>query len=504
MPVDLFGFSIGRSKLNQPVDVTSTTTNYPSFVVPTAEEGASYIDAGGFYGAYLDLDGAIKTESQAVAKYREMALHPEIESAVEDICNEAIVYSDLGHSVNLMLDNNDSFSDSIKQKIYDEFDEVLRMLDFDNRGYEMFRRWYIDGKGYYHIIIDDKNPKKGIQELRAIDARKIRKMVELKKGTDAKTKTKVVKGTSEFYVYREKETDQTGIKIAPESICYFHSGLYDANSGRVLSYLNKAIKPLNQLRMVEDALVIYRLSRAPERRIFYIDVGSLPKNKAEQYVKQLMNRYRNKLVYDANTGEIRDDKKFMSMLEDYWLPRREGGKGTEIDTLSGGENLGEMDDVEYFQKKLYRALNIPMTRLEADNGFNMGRASEISRDELKFSKFIARLRNKFNYLFLRLLRTQCILKGIMSEEEWKKISGDIRFDYVSDSHFAELKEYEIVNERMSVLRDVQEYVGQYYSLEYVRKHILRQTDEEIMEMDKQIQKEREAGLIPDKNSMGGF
>ena len=361
-----------------------------SFVPPLLDD-AGYVDAGGYFGAYLDLDGSLKTEQEFIAKYREMSLHPEVESAIEDICNEAIVSVDEKKSVELILDQVTT-SDNIKQLMHEEYEQILRLLDFGNRGYEIFRRWFIDGKGYYHIVIDKTNPKKGIVELRPIDAMKIKKMVEVQKDTDDKTGTKYVKSVKEFYTYREKPTDQTGLQLSPEAICYYHSGLFDPLSNRAISYLHKAIKPLNQLRMIEDAVVIYRISRAPERRIFYIDVGSLPKNKAEAYVRDLMNRYRTKLTYDASTGEIRDEKKHMSMLEDYWLPRREGGKGTQIETLDGGQNLGEMEDVEYFLKKLYKALSIPQSRMEAENGFNMGRSSEITRDELKFYKYVQRLR----------------------------------------------------------------------------------------------------------------
>ena len=500
MPIDIFGFSIGRTKPSPNIDPSLDAKEVKSFVPPLLDD-ASYVDAGGYFGAYLDLDGTLKTEQEFIAKYREMSLHPECESAIEDICNEAIVFDEERKSVELILDQVDS-SDLIKNKMQEEYAQILRLLDFGNRGYEIFRRWFIDGKGYYHILIDKANPKKGIVELRPIDALKMKKIVEVEKETDKKTGTKIVKGVKEFYTYREKPTDQTGLKLSPESICYYHSGLFDPLSNRAISYLHKAIKPLNQLRMIEDAVVIYRISRAPERRIFYVDVGSLPKNKAEAYVRDLMNRYRTKLTYDASTGEIRDQKKHMSMLEDYWLPRREGGKGTEIQTLDGGQNLGEMEDVEYFLKKLYKALSIPQSRMEAENGFNMGRSSEITRDELKFYKYIQRLRTKFNSLFMHLLKTQCILKGIFKEEDWYKIEQDIRFEYVTDSYFTELKEYEILKERLDTLDTVQQHIGDYYSREWVRKNILQQTDKDIKRQDKAIQKERELGLI--KDDTGGF
>ena len=425
-----------------------------------------------------------------------MSLYPEVESAIEDICNESIVYDDNSKSIELFLDKVD-LSDNIKEKITEEFNDVYRLLEFNQRGYEIFRKWYIDGRLYYHIIVDDKKLKEGVKEVRYIDPQKIKKIIETETETNDQG-VKIVKKIDEYFTYFEDETVKEGIRIAPEAICYITSGLYDASEQRVISYLHKAIKPLNQLRMIEDAVVIYRISRAPERRIFYIDVGNLPKTKAEQYVRSLMQKYRNKLVYDASTGEIKDDKKHMSMLEDFWLPRREGGKGTEISTLDGGQNLGEMEDVEYFQKKTYQSLNIPLTRMESENEFSMGRATEITRDELKFQRFVDRLRNKFNGLFLHLLKTQCLLKGIMSEDEWDEIQSDINFEYVSDNHFSELKEYEIISERMNILGDVNEYIGQYFSVEWVRKHILRQTDEDIKEMDKQISAEREAGIITDE------
>jgi len=502
MPIDFFGFSIGRKQ--QPpspnLDPSLDVKEVKSFVPPLLDD-AGYVDAGGYFGAYLDLDGSLKTEAEFIAKYREMSLHPEVESAIEDVCNEAIVLDDERKPVELILDQV-NVSDGIKKKMQEEYDQILRLLDFENRGYEIFRRWFIDGKSYYHIIIDKTNPKKGIVELRPVDSLKIKKMVEVQKETDQKTGTKYVKGVKEFYTYRENPTDQTGLKLSPESICYYHSGLFDPLSNRAISYLHKAIKPLNQLRMIEDAVVIYRISRAPERRIFYIDVGSLPKNKAEAYVRDLMNRYRTKLTYDASTGEVRDEKKHMSMLEDYWLPRREGGKGTQIETLDGGQNLGEMEDVEYFLKKLYKALSIPQSRMEAENGFNMGRSSEITRDELKFHKYIQRLRTKFNSVFVSLLKTQCILKGLMKEEDWWKVEQDLKFEYVTDNYFTELKEHEILSERLDILQSIQEHIGDYYSREWVRRNILQQTEKDMKRQDKQIQKERELGLI--KDDSGGF
>ena len=505
MPIDLFGFSVGRTKrnnVNSMVSPEAAQANVPSFVMPEVDD-AYAVDAGGYLGYGIDLDGSLRSDSQYVLKYRDMAMQPELEKAVEDICNEAIVFDEQRYPVEIVLDHV-NLADNVKDSIRKEFKNILRLLDFNNRGYEIFRRWYIDGKGYYHMIVDPKNTKKGILEMRPVDAAKIKKVAEVIKDKDPKTGAAVVKGVKEKYVYRDKPNESTALEIAPEAICYYPSGLYDASRSRAISYLHKAIKPLNQLRMVEDATVIYRLSRAPERRIFYVDVGNLPKTKAEQYVRDLMNRYRNKLTYDASTGEMKDDRKFMSMLEDYWLPRREGGKGTEITTLDGGQNLGEMDDVLYFEKKLYKALDVPLSRIETDTGFNMGRASEINRDELNFQKFIGRLQNKFSMLFMNSLRVQVILKGIMSEEEFYKINQDVRFDYVSDSFFEESKEYEIIKERLDVLREMTEYIGDYYSRDYVRRAILRQTDADIKQQDKQIDIEREKGLLPEKNGDGGF
>ena len=491
MPIELFGFKLGKKQGKK----STQPEKLESFVAPDRDEGATYVDGGGYFSAFIDFDAEAKTDIEFISKYREMALYPEVESAVEDICNESIVYDDNSRSIELLLDKVD-LSDNIKDKIQEEFDSVYRLLEFNNRGYEIFRKWYIDGRLYYHVIVEDKKEKQGIKEVRYIDPQKIKKIIETETETNEQG-VKIVKEIDEYFTYFEDDTVKEGIRIAPEAICYVTSGLYDSSNQRVISYLHKAIKPLNQLRMIEDAVVIYRISRAPERRVFYIDVGNLPKTKAEQYVRSLMQKYRNKLVYDASTGEIKDDKKHMSMLEDFWLPRREGGKGTEISTLDGGQSLGEMEDVEYFQKKTYQSLNIPLTRMESENEFSMGRASEITRDELKFQRFVDRLRNKFNSLFIFLLKTQCLLKGIMSEDEWNEIDQDINFEYVSDNHFSELKEYEILGERMTILGDVNEYIGKYFSTEWVRRHVLRQTDDDIKEMDKQIAAEREAGIITD-------
>jgi hypothetical protein len=431
-----------------------------------------------------------------------MSLHAEVDSAIDDIANEAIVQDDIKKTIQMDLEHVD-LPDNVKEKMQDEFKQILRLMHFQVRGYEMFRKWYIDGKMYFHIVVNEKKLNQGIQELRPVDATSIRKIRKVNKETND-AGIKVVTEVEEFFVYTENDSDdrlggsQTaveGLKINTDSIIYVHSGMYDVDKKRVFGYLQKAIKPLNQCRMIEDAVVIYRISRAPERRIFYIDVGSLPKNKAEQYLRDIMNRYRNKLVYDVNTGEIRDDKKHMSMLEDFWLPRREGGRGTEIDTLSGGENLGEITDVEYFKKKLYRALNVPISRLESDNGFNMGKSSEINRDELKFFKFIEKQRQKFAELFSAAMRVQLVLKGIMKEDDWQKIKDDVQFDFARDSYFTELKNNEILTERMNLLGSMNEHIGKYYSIEWIRKHILHQSEEEIKEMDKEIQGEREKGLI---------
>ena len=503
MPIELFGISIGRAKKEALASQTPIEKKATSFVLPELDD-AMPVDAGGYYGIGIDLDGSLRNEAQFISKYREMAMQPEIEQAVEDICNESIVNTnEKRFPVGISLEHT-KLSDAQKESIEKEFNYIMRLLDFNNRGYEIFRRWYVDGKGYYHMIVNPNQPRRGIIEMRPIDAAKIKKIAKVEKDLDPKTGAKTIKGVKEVYIYREKPNESSAIEIAPEAINYYPSGLYDPSRTRAVSYLQKAIKPMNQLRMVEDATVIYRLSRAPERRIFYVDVGSLPKNKAEQYVKGLMNRYRNKLVYDANTGEIRDDRKFMNMLEDYWFPRREGGKGTEVSTLDGGQNLGEMDDVMYFEKKLYKALNIPLSRMETDTGFNMGRASEITRDELNFVKFIERLRNKFALLFTNALRVQCLLKGILKDDEWYRIQQDIRFEFASDSYFTESKENEVLQERLNILRDINDHIGDYYSREYVRRNILRQTDSEMKEIDKQISFERENGLLPDKSESMGF
>jgi len=503
MPIEFFGFTIGKKKKEaNKVGLESTIRRPVSFVPPDYDDGATTIESGNFFGQYVDFDGNIRNDIELIKKYREMSMHAEVDSAIDDIINESIVQDDIKKTIQMDLEHVE-LSDSIKDTMQEEFDYILKLLHFNVRGYDIFRKWYIDGKMYFHIVIDDKKKKQGIKELRPIDSTAIRKIRKVEKETNDDG-VKVIIDVEEFFVYTEQDRDdrlgdpmgaQEGVKIHPDSIVYVHSGMFDIDKKRVFGNLHKCIKPLNQLRMIEDAVVIYRISRAPERRIFYIDVGSLPKNKAEQYLRDIMNRYRNKLVYDVNTGEMRDDKKHMSMLEDFWLPRREGGRGTEIDTLQGGENLGEMEDVEYFKKKLYRALNVPISRLESDNGFNMGRSSEINRDELKFFKFIEKQRQKFSELFLQTLRVHLILKGIMNEEDWLKIQDDIKFDYARDSYFTELKNNEILTERMNLLREMNEHIGKYYSIEWIRKHVLHQTEEEIKDMDQEIQSEREKGLL---------
>jgi len=490
----LFGFSIDDSQNKAPSVVSP--------VPPSNEDGVDYYIQSGFYGQYVDIEGVFKTEYDLIRRYREMALHPEADGAIEDVVNEAIV-SDLYDSpVEIELSNVNA-SDKVKDNIRREFRSIKEMMDFDKKSHEIFRNWYVDGRLYYHKVIDPDNPKKGLIELRYIDPRKIRKINEIDQKRPEQLRglplnQQLSPKSAQYFLYDPKglkSTSTQGLKIAPDSICYCHSGIMDLNKNMVLSHLNKAIKAVNQLRMIEDSLVIYRLSRAPERRIFYIDVGNLPKNKAEQYLREVMGRYRNKLVYDANTGEIKDDKKFMSMLEDFWLPRREGGRGTEITTLPGGQNLGELEDVKYFQKKLYKALNVPGSRLETETTFNVGRAAEITRDEVKFQKFIARLRKRFSELFMDLLKAQIVLKGIITLEEWDEMKTHIQFDYVADNYFTELKEIEIRNERMNQVNVMDPYVGKYFSVEYMRRQVLKQTDQEIIEIDEQIEEETEAGII---------
>ena len=513
----LFGFSLD--------DVIKKSPTVVSPVPQNNEDGVDNYISSGFYGSYLDIEGVYRTEHDLIKRYREMALHPEADGAIEDVVNEAIV-SDLYDSPVEIELSNLNCTERLKQIIRAEFKYIKEMLDFDKKSHEIFRNWYVDGRVYYLKVIDLKNPGAGIQDLRYIDPMKIKYVRQEKKmdkrglaiqntssvTQQGKEAPVVEPDIEEFFIYTPKKNYPSGafsgaggkkdsVKIAKDAVSYCSSGLVDRNKGTVLSYLHKAIKALNQLRMIEDSLVIYRLSRAPERRIFYIDVGNLPKVKAEQYLKEVMSRYRNKLVYDANTGEIRDDRKFMSMMEDFWLPRREGGRGTEITTLPGGQNLGELADIEYFQKKLYRALGVPESRIAADGGFNLGRSSEILRDELKFSKFVGRLRKRFANMFNDMLRTQLILKNICTPEDWNQISDHIQYDFLYDNQFAELKETEMMNERLGTLATIEPYIGKFYSNEYVRKKVLRQTDAEIIEIDEQIQKEIEEGIIPDPNAI---
>ncbi len=506
----LFGFSIDDSEKTPPSVVSP--------VPPNNQDGSEHYVSTGFFGSYVDIEGVYKTESDLIRRYRSMALYPECDSAIEDIVNEAIVSDTDDSPVTIELSNLNA-SDGIKKKIREEFKYVCELLDFDKKAHEIFRNWYIDGRLYYNKVIDLKKPEEGIQELRYIDSSKMKYVRKIRKNKDklqvvqrpgAETDPDTYKfpEIDEFFIYTPQSNTGgagnsyggggvKGVKMTRDSVTYCTSGLVDRNKGATLSWLHKSIKPLNQLMMIEDSLVIYRLSRAPERRIFYIDVGNLPKVKAEQYLRDVMMRYRNKLVYDANTGEVRDDKKFMSMMEDFWLPRREGGRGTEITTLPGGQNLGEITDINYFQKKLYRSLNVPETRLQGEGGFSLGRSSEILRDEIKFSKFVGRLRKRFSHLFNDILKTQLVLKNIITPEDWDIMSDHIQYDFLYDNHFAELKDAELLTERLNLAATAEPYIGKYYSKDYVRRKILRQTDTEIMEQDQIIDAEIKAGIIPD-------
>ena len=506
---EIFGFEIKRKE---------TKPNSQSFTAPTSDDGTQTIMGGGHFGTYLDIEGKVNNESDLIRRYREIAMHPECDMAIEDIINESVVVDDNQEVVRLNL-NKVPFSSKVKKSIALEFQNIISLLEFEQKGHDIFRRWYVDGRIIYHKMIDPKNVKAGITELRYIDPRKVKKVRAPKSKPGNEFAPKDPKKPphvefDEFFIYNEKGVQPgasatTGLKIAKDAIAYCPSGLVDQQRNLVLSYLHKAIKPVNQLRMIEDSVVIYRISRAPERRIFYIDVGNLPKVKAEQYLKDVMNRYRNKLVYDASTGEIRDDRQYMSMLEDFWLPRREGGRGTEITTLPGGSNLGEIDDIKYFQKKLFQSLNVPYSRLdsEASGGLQLGRSTEVSRDEIKFTKFVSRLRNRFNSLFHDLLKTQLILKGIITIEDWDNtLSQTIKYDYVSDGYFAEIKESEMFKDRMEIYRSMKdnEMIGNVYSKDWAMKNVLKMSDEEIEDMKTQIEKEKQDAPDQDGDDQGGF
>lgn len=484
----LFGFEIKRS-VNKPTE----KDKLPSIVPAADPDGAGYVTASGsHFGSYIDMDGAdSKDNTQQIQKYRGVAQHPEVDAAIEDIVNESISGSEMESPVELDLDNVKT-SDKIKKLMVEEFDNICGMLNFNELGHDMFRSWYVDGRLYHHLVVNESNMKAGIQEIRPIDAAKVRKVREVKYKKDPTTNAKIVDKTEEFYIYQEKAGQQSGVKLSPDSVSYVTSGLLDPSRKRVVSFLHKAIKPINQLRMMEDSLVIYRLARAPERRIFYIDVGNLPTQKAEKHMKDIMSRYRNKLVYDANTGQLKDDRKHMSMLEDFWLPRKEGGRGTEISTLPGGENLGQIDDIVYFQKRLYRSLNVPLSRLEQEAQFSLGRATEINRDEVKFQKFIDRLRKRFSNLFLHILRKQLILKGIITELDWEEWKNDITVDFIRDNHFTELKDAEVLRERLQTMDQVSQYVGEYFSKEWVWKNVLQMQEDEVENILKQIATEANA------------
>lgn len=485
--IKLFGFELKRATGEQKKQL-------PSIVPPTDEDGAGYVTASGsHWGQYIDFDGDNSKDSvELIKRYRAVSMHPEVDMAIDEIVNEAITTSELEAPVKLNLDHVEELSDSIKKQINEEFDRVLDMLNFTDYGSDMFKRWYIDGRMVHHLIVNEANMKAGIQEIRPIDALKVRKVKEITKKKDPKTGASIVEKVNEFYIYEEKPgvANSSAVKISNDAISYVTSGLTEESRSKVVSYLHKALKPINQLRMMEDSLVIYRLARAPERRIFYVDVGNLPRGKAEEYMKSIMTRYKNKIVYDATTGEIKDDRKHMSMLEDFWLPRREGGKGTEITTLPGGDNLGQIDDIVYFQKRLYRALNVPVNRLEQESQFSLGRSSEISRDELKFQKFIDRLRRRFSSLFLNILKKQLILKNIITEDDWNEWKSNIIVDFVRDNHFTELKENELLSGRLQILDQMQQYTGEYFSKEWIMKNVLRFDDDQIKKMQEEIEEEK--------------
>jgi len=502
MAVQLFGFKIGRPEEFDVIQSQNKTSQpIPSFAPPDNLDGAIEIASGGAYGTFIDLEGTAKNENELVTKYRELALQAEVEYAVDDIVNEAITHQDHKSLVEINLDAIDNLTDKVKKSVRDEFKTCLRLLDFQNMGYDIFRRWYVDGRLYYHIMIDEKNPRDGIKELRYLDPRRIRKVREpIRRTAQTQARTHPIAPLyNEYYMYAPSgfgamsNIGNSGnmpvgmnIRISSDSIVYIHSGVLDQRNRLVLSYIHKAIKPMNQLRMLEDATVIYRLARAPERRIFYIDVGNLPKMKAEQYLRDMMTKHKNRLVYDASTGEVRDDRKFMTMLEDFWLPRREGNRGTEITTLPGGQNLGQMDDVEYFRRKLYKSLGVPAGRMQSEGTFNFGKSGEITRDEVKFSRFIDRLRLRFSHLFDSILETQLILRGVMNREEFKMIKENIHYDFLRDNYFAELKDQEVMNSRLGILQNIDPYVGKYFSIEYVRSHVLNMTEEDINTIEQQI------------------
>ena len=502
--MDLFGYEIKRKGTDTKAKSFVPPSNDGSVIEIGTEQGmGGFAATGGVIGQYVDMEGGIKNEADLVARYRTMALVPECDSAIEDIVNESLSSNDLDAPVSINLDRVTKIPAGTKKKIRNEFDEILTLLGFRDLSHDIYRKWYVDGRLYYHKMVDNQRPKLGIQGLRPIDPQKIRKIREVKKNKDEKTGVETIEKVDEYYIFNDQGFDKSGnntgqtVRIHADAVCHVTSGLLDYNKTVVVGYLHKALKPVNQLRMLEDALVIYRISRAPERRIFYIDVGNLPKARAEQYLKEVQTNYRNKLVYNADTGEVKDDRKHMNMLEDFWLPRREGGRGTEISTLPGGQNLGEIEDIMYFQKKLYRALNVPISRLETETAFAIGRATEISRDEVKFSRFVDRLRLKFSRLFDDILRTQLLLKNIITEDDWKAMKEYVSYDFQKDSHFVELKEAEILRERINTLEQMDQFVGKYYSEAWIRKNVLRQSEQEISDIDNEIKSQGAVGLGPD-------
>ena len=490
----LFGFEIKRTKKDD-----RGKQELQSVVPPSDNDGAGYVTAtAGHFGQYINMEGdESKDNHQLILRYRGVAMHPEVDMAVDEIVNETISASELQSSLELSLDDIEA-GDKIKDQVREEFENIIALLRFNEVGHELFRSWYVDGRSYHHLLVNEANTKAGIQEIRPIDAARIRKVREVKYKKDQMTGVKIVDKVDEFYIYEEKPGQtQSGVKLSNDSISYVTSGMLDESKKKVVSHLHKALKPINQLRMMEDSLVIYRLARAPERRIFYIDVGNLPRGKAEQYMSDIMAKYRNKLVYDASTGQIKDDRKHMSMLEDFWLPRRENGRGTEITTLPGGENLGQIDDIVYFQKRLYRSLNVPINRLEQEAQFSLGRSTEISRDEVKFQKFVDRLRRRFSWIFLGILRKQLLLKGIITEQDWEEWKDSLYIDFIKDNQFTELKEMEILRERIGIMNEITQYVGEYYSKEWVMRNVLRMSEDDIEDMKKEIEQEVKSGEIDD-------